>query len=300
MKAVLSSLLVAACFQSAAHALDSTPVKVVALKDVPTVDGELGEWGKDGWIKIPIKPAVDKSERAKLGLESEDKNYTGQIVVQLKFGVAKGRLYVAARWPDDSQDVAYKGWDWAGTRYTESRKREDMFAIRFHLDGDYDRSMLSGTTYKADVWLWSAARTNPTGFAEDMSHAFSASPIESAAEFSVQGIGTAYVKKQRDSGSGIYKVIRPPKEKTADHLPSFEPVAAPSGSVADVSAKGVWKAGYWNLELSRVMSTGNADDAVFKPGSKLLGQIAVFNRSADEHKSISEPLLIDFSGISAQ
>jgi hypothetical protein len=49
--------------------------------------------------------------------------------------------------------------------------------------------------------------------------------------------------------------------------------------------------------MSRALLTGNADDAGFKPGQKLLGQIAVFNRSSDEHKSISEPLLFDFGAI---
>ena len=297
MSKLLIPLLLAALFQSSAGALESLPVKVVALKDAPSVNGDLAEWGKDGWINIPIKPSIEKSERAKYGLEDEDKNFTGKISVQMKVGVAKGRLYVAVRWPDDAADTTYKGWDWSGTRYLESKKRDDMFAMRFHMDGDFDRSMLSGKTYKVDVWLWSAARSNPSGFAEDMSHSFSINPVDSAAEFAVQGVGTVFVKKQRDAGTGVYKIVRPPKEKTTDHLPSLEVNANPSGSVADVSAKGVWKAGFWNLEFSRTLNTNQADDVVFKPGGKLLGQIAVFNHSSDEHKSVSEPLLLDFSGV---
>ena len=43
------------------------------------------------------------------------------------------------------------------------------------------------------------------------------------------------------------------------------------------------------------MNTGNADDIAFKAGLKVIGQIAVFNRGSDENKSVSEPLLFDFS-----
>ena len=273
---------------------------MAVLKDAPAIDGDLTEWGKTGWIKIPIKPAVEASERQKLGLEGEERNFTGKIEVQLKAGVAKGRLYIAVRWPDEAADIEHKGWDWSANRYLESKRREDMFAIRFHLNGVFDRSMLSGKTYKVDMWLWSAARTNPVGLAEDLTHSFSLNPIEASAEYSVQGIGTVNIKKLRDSGTPAYKLIRPPREKSAEHLSGIELNSSASGSVADVSAKGIWKAGYWNLEMSRALNTSQPDDVIFKSSDRRLGQIAVFNRSSDEHKSISEPLLFDFTAVTAQ
>jgi len=300
MRATAAVLGVVASLTQSVWAADPMSLKVVPLKEAAVVDGDLIEWGKSGWTKIPIKPAVDASERKKFGLEGEDRNFTGKIEVQLKAGVAKGRLFIAVRWPDDAADVEHKGWEWAGSRYAESKRREDMFAIRFHLDGDYDRSMLSAKTYRVDTWLWSAARTNPAGLAEDQSHAFSLNPIESSAEYAVQGIGTVNIKKIRDSGSPAYKLVRPPREKTAERLPAVELLSSFSGSVADVSAKGIWKSGYWNVELSRALNTSHADDVTFKPGDRILGQIAVFNHSSDEHKSVSEPLLFDFSGITAQ
>jgi hypothetical protein len=86
-----------------------------------------------------------------------------------------------------------------------------------------------------------------------------------------------------------------PKEKAGERLPSFELQKSPAGSIADVAAKGRWAAGKWSLEFSRKIDTGYADDAQFAAGRKLLGQIAVFNRGADENKSVSEPLLFDFA-----
>lgn len=267
---------------------------VTSIKDAPVIDGKLGEWGREAWSKFKLTPALTRQDRQKFGLEGEDRNQTGNIVVEVKAVIAQGRLFVAARWPDDAADIEYKGWEWAGSRYAEGKRSDDMFALRFHLDGDFDRSMLSGKTYRADVWLWSAARTNPAGLAEDWSHLLSGKMIENAAEYEINGIGTVYIKKLRDAGNPIYRAVRAPKEKAADRLPSFEMTGSGSGSIADVAARGVWAGGHWNLELARKLDTGHADDAVFKPGQKLLAQIAVFNRGSDEHKSVSEPFLLEF------
>lgn len=293
--ATLALALVTLALQ--AQADEPQLIPVLPLASAPTIDGSLAEWGSSGWIKVPITPAVARDDRAKLGLAGEDSNFTGTSLVQMKAGVSQGRLYLAARWPDDAPNTEYKGWDLRGDRYVESKKREDMFAVRFHLDGEYDRSMLSGKTYRVDVWLWSAARTDPLGLAEDMLHSISGRPIEDAAEYAVKDRGTLYIKKQRDAGVPLYQAVRAPKEPAAEHLSGIRLNSNASGSIADVKAKGLWKGGFWTLELSRQLDTGNADDVRFKPGQKILGQIAVFNRSADEHKSISEPLLFDFSQI---
>ncbi len=272
-------------------------IPVNALNSPPQIDGDLKDWGQDGWISVLVKPAVEPEERAKLGLSAEDRNQTDRITVQVKAGVSRDRFYLAVRWPDASADIEHGGWEWRGNRYFDQRRREDMFAVRFHMSGDFDRSMLSNKTYRVDTWLWSAARTNPAGLAEDMTQTVSTKPIEQAAEYEVKGIGTVYIKKVRDAGNLIYRFIRPPQTADVPRAPSFELTGKASGSVADVAAKGVWQTQYWHLEFSRKLDTGYADDVVFRPGQKLLGQIAVFNRGYDEHKSVSDPLYFDFTAI---
>jgi hypothetical protein len=297
MMRFVAGALVLAAWVLSASAQDPQVIPVMPLASAPTVDGSVEEWGAVRWTPVPIKPAVAASDRAKLGLAAEDNNHTGAIAVQLRAGVHSGRFFLAARWPDEAADVEYKGWDWSETRYVESKQREDMFALRFHLDGDFDRSMLAAKTYRVDVWLWSAARTNPLGLAEDMLHSISNRMIEEAAEYSTRDHGVIYIKKQRDAGTALYQVQRPPKVLAGRHLPGMKLNSGADGSIADVTAKGVWKAGFWTLEMSRKMDTGNSDDVSFKPGQKHVGQIAVFNHSSDEHKSVSEPLLFDFSRI---
>ncbi len=272
-------------------------IPVQALNNSPQIDGDLKDWGQDGWISVLVKPAVEPEERAKLGLAAEDRNQTDRITVQVKAGVSRDRFYLAVRWPDATADIEHGGWEWRGNRYFDQRRREDMFSVRFHMSGDFDRSMLSNKNYLVDTWLWSAARTNPAGLAEDMTQTVSTRFIEQAAEYEVRGIGTVYIKKVRDAGNPIYRYIRPAENAGVPRAPSFELTGKASGSVADVAAKGIWQTQYWHLEFSRKLDTGNADDVVFKPGQKLLGQLAVFNRGYDEHKSVSEPLYFDFTAI---
>ena len=294
---VLNALLVGlALWPAGALAAEPPPqvVPVPTLSAAPKVDGDLSEWGSEGWITVQVKPALDKKDRPKYGLEEvDDYNVTGSLPVQLKAGVFGGRFYLAVKYRDPTEDKEHQGWEWRDTKYVLARRFDDQFALRFHLAGDYDRTMLSDQTYKADVWLWSAARTNPTGIAEDLHHAFTTRMTEDAAEYSLPSGKTVYMKKQRDAGVAPYRNLPAPKENKGERLPSFEATKA-SGSAADVAAKGSWKVGTWSLEFSRAMNTGNSDDVVFKAGLKLLGQIAVFNRGQAEHKSVSEPLLFDF------
>lgn len=279
----------------AAAAPPPQEVPAPLFADAPRVDGDLQEWGAGGWTKIPVKPAVDKAEREKLGLAPEDKNVTGSITVELKAGVANGRIYIAARWPDDAPDTDFRPWEWKGERYAEEQKRDDMFAVRFPMEGEFDRSMLAGKSYVVDVWLWSAGRSNPAGLAEDMMHTISTRMIEYAAEYEVRGVGTVYIKKRKDAGDPVYRNLRPPREKTDERRPSVEWPGNASGSAADVAARGAWKSGYWQLELSRKLDTGHADDAAFRPGQRVAAQIAVFNHSSSENKSVSEIFVLDLS-----
>lgn len=282
-----------------AAASDPAPqvVPVHALSNAPKVDGEIADWGTEGWIQVQVRPALDRKDRPKYGLEEvNDHNLTGSLVVQLKAGVSAGRFYLAVKYPDPNEDKEHQGWEWRGAKYMLARRYDDQFAVRFHLAGDFDRTMLSTKDYKVDVWLWNAGRTNPGGVAEDMVQAFTTRMTEDAAEYSLPGGKTVYIKKQRDAGTPPVRNLPPPRENKGEKLPSFEPQKA-SGSAADVAAKGVWKAGHWSIEFARTMSTGFADDVAFKPGAKLLGQIAVFNRGQAEHKSVSEPLLFDFSAV---
>ncbi|MCB1889259.1 MAG: hypothetical protein KDH20_16745 [Rhodocyclaceae bacterium] len=272
-------------------------IPVVPLKAAPTVDGTLSDWRGDGWHVIPIAPTVKPEERADLGLGSEDHNAVGESRVELQAGVHQGRFYVAVRWPDDAPNTDLDVWMWNGRRYSRARRFDDMLAMRFALAGDYDRSMLSGKNYEADLWEWSASRSQLAGFAEDFRQVVGTKIIENAAEYSVKGVGTIYIKKYRDAGNYPFKTVRPPKTQAEEQIVAVQLKGAPDGSYADVAASGSWAEGHWQLELARQLDTGHEDDVVLPAGGTITGQIAVFNHASDENKSVSEPLRFDFSAI---
>lgn len=279
-RVLLAAAALAVAAAGPAAATDPQVVTVVKLPAAPVVDGATAEWPAEAWTKVAVAPADDKVEHKAVG----------KIEVELAAGVAGDRFFVAARWPDDAADVVYRPWRWTGSAYKRAEDRDDMFALRFHLSGEYDRCMISDKTYGVDVWLWSAGRTNGLGLAEDMAHRITTDLTESAAEYKLPSGATVYITKGRDAGDAPYETVRAGKTLTEEVVSSVKPGTA-SGSAADVQAKGAWAEGRWQLEMTRKLDTGQPDDAVLAPGRRIEGAIAVFNRSQSENKSVSQTLI---------
>ncbi|MBF0439985.1 MAG: hypothetical protein HQL93_12820 [Magnetococcales bacterium] len=260
------------------------PIPVTPLSVAPVVDGVLDEWGKEGWVEVVINPAV----------KDDPDHAVGPSKVQMKAGRAGERIYFAARWSDEQADVEYRPWKWVGKQYKRGKQRDDMFIVRFDMGGDYDSCMLSKKEYKVDLWQWSAGRSNLAGLAEDFTHIISTNPVENAAEYEHPEGGMVYIRKIRDEGELFYETVEAGKEKTEETLPGIKMVGAGSGSLIDVSAKGLWKDGFWNLELSRKLDTGHADDVKLTGLKEIKGAIAVFNKGFAEHKSVSDTLVFVF------
>lgn len=258
---------------------------VVVLDFSPQTDGKLNEWQALEPYLITITPA---SENDKL-------NRTGTIEVKLWAGVRDGVIHIAAQWPDDAPDTDFRPWEWRGNKYKRSKTRDDMFSLRFALAGEYNRSMIADANYEVDVWLWSAGRSNAVGNATDYKHTISLKMIDNVAEYETESGKTVYIDRDKDEGNIGFATQKPGKIKTATRLPSIDIRGDASGSIADVTARGVWKDGFWMLEMQRLLDTGHDDDVRLFAGQEILGQIAVFNRSGGQHKSVSEPLLFRFS-----
>jgi hypothetical protein len=262
----------------------SQQVDVGSLKFSPQVDGDLAEWRSLEPYTIEIAPAI----------EDDDGNHTGTILVKLWAGRSDTEMYVAAQWPDDAADTEFRPWHWRSNKYRRSKNRDDMFALRFALSGKFNRSMIADANYMVDVWVWSAGRSNKIGLASDYRHRISLSMIENAPEYETADGNTVYINRMQDQGYIGFRTLKPSRNKTASRLPSIDFSQAASGSVADVAASGRWQAGQWTLELRRSLDTGHEDDVRFFAGQEIMGQIAVFNKSGGQHKSVSEPLLFRF------
>ena len=260
--------------------------KVQKLSAEPIIDGQLNEWIDSSWQSIPISPAMEKDR----------KNKVGKINVELQAGIINDMIYFAARWPDSKADINFRDWIWKGNKYKRDKRADDMFAIRFDLDGDYHNCMLSQRNYVVDTWLWSSGRSNQTGYAEDLSQHISTSMIENAAEYQVDDGKMIFIKRYKDQGTPIYKSKKINRKKKGEpRVSSVEVVDTPSESQIDVEAKGEWLDGYWHLEMRRKLDTGYSDDVSLQ-GKKIIdGAIAVFNGSGAEHKSNSGTIHFDLS-----
>jgi hypothetical protein len=79
-------------------------------------------------------------------------------------------IYLQVSWADPSKDDQYHPWVWDESqgRYVEGPQVEDGLLVSIEGGCDWDPSLLSGTTYDFDGWLWLAGRTNPIGQAVDI------------------------------------------------------------------------------------------------------------------------------------
>ncbi len=68
--------------------------------------------------------------------------------------------------------------------------------------------------------------------------------------------------RKGDSGTPAYKSEIPVKYDS-DIVHRFIS-QAPTGSRADIKAKGKWKNGIWTIEFGRALDTGNSDDIRFE------------------------------------
>ncbi len=203
-------------------------------------------------------------------------------------------------WPDSTKDAQHKPYVWNKDSgfYETGKQREDRFAVSLMMAGDYDVNPTSGKEFKADIWHWKAARTNPVGLAHDKYWVISRKlPAKEGSGITTQAVrtgGKIGMYRRSDKGSKIYGSVKKPKKYLGDVVAKYRPRKDARGSIADVKAKGVWKKGRWTLEISRLLDTGNPDDRAIRPGSRVRGAIAVFDHRGDNHHSNSEELHFQF------
>lgn len=248
----------------------------VRVTEAPRLDGV----GADAsWMQAPLLqlPAVrtlkpDGSE---------------PVTVTLRAVHTDTHVYVLARWSDTSADLSHKTWTWTAERsaYEEGADREDMLSLAFEHTGSFTTDMLAGVDAVWDVWHWKALRTNPQGFAMDKTHRYAlAQPAGKAKQYTSRDGKPLWISRPEDEGGSVERKKAAPAANEGERVPQFEP-GIPTGSAADVQAKGAWADGHWTLELARRLDTGHADDTAFRPGRTYRGAAATFDRTGDMDRS---------------
>ena len=199
------------------------------------------------------------------------------------------RLWMLVRWPDKTRDDVHRPWVWSKVEkaYVAGREVEDALSLSFSREGRMGECMLAGSEAATDLWTWRAGRTDPSGFAEDATMTLSFQRIARANSYQTRNGRSVWVKEEPDAGSQPYQA-QIVGAYAGDRIPRYI-ARTPSGSMADVAAKGSWKDGFWTVEFSRRLSTGDPADAVFAPGREIFFSVAVFNsREGIDHSTSKE------------
>lgn len=215
-------------------------------------------------------------------------NESKSTEVELRSVRTDTHLYLVVRWKDESKDDVIQKpfvWDAAKSAYVEGPEREDMFSVAFELSGAFDPDMLAGVESMWDVWHWKASRTNPQGFAMDRSHRYSKEQWQGKGKsFKDRKGQTIWIARPEDAGDTVEKKQAAPKAKEGDRVAQYFP-GTPTGSAADVKAKGAWEGGWWTLEFERKLDTGHADDTKFVPGRAYKMAVSAHDRTGDMDKA---------------
>ncbi|MDH3595431.1 MAG: ethylbenzene dehydrogenase-related protein [Rhodospirillales bacterium] len=251
-----------------------------------TLDGDISDWNGVSDITVPL--AGDG----------------GVDAVELRAVVRGDTIYVLAVWDDPTEDILHKpyGWDEASQSYKKLKRMEDRLAISLRMSGNFSQNKMDGSEFVADVWHWKAARSNPAGVAHDKMWKVSLTPFEKGKDVDEKGGAlktpdgrTLYIARPSDAGPRLYKPVKY-DVKQGDVMSRYEVNTSPSGSIADVKAKGVWRNGRWYLELARKLDTGNPDDAVIPASGSIEIAIAAFDSVGGAKHSVSETIVLKTQG----
>lgn len=185
------------------------------------------------------------------------------------------------QWPDP---IAHRSYyqQVAGGGIEEERPDtpDDQLALKFNISGSQLSCMLAGKDITDDVWHWKAARSDPAGYAQDrlfiVERVRGGDPPAGPGQYEASNGAPVRVRWVEDAGDALIEVV--PADSNGRGLPGFR-LGAPTGSQADIRAKGIWSDGIWTLEMARSLDTGHEDDAVLRLDGKTKFSIAVFDAS---------------------
>lgn len=187
-----------------------------------------------------------------------------KINITLKAVYTDTEIFFLVSYPDKDESITHKSWVWDKDKemYKVGPDREDLINFKWNMEPNIvDLSLKSDDNYMSDDWFWKAYRTNPAGYADDKYQRLSANEIPKSAKLVSKTGKTMYLIRDVDKGTPCYKDTLY-TEYQGDKMPGFTYVT-PTGSCADIKAKGVWSGGKWTIELGRALKTGNADDIQF-------------------------------------
>lgn len=282
---VLAASLLAAVGLTAQTRSATPQLVAVKVSQAPTLDG-IGDdaaWRDAQPVTVTAKGVMPKTRGT-------------SAAVTLRAAYTDTHVYLLAVWSDPTKDdQGHRTWKWDAEKkvYVEDVDREDMFAVGFEHTGEFVADMLAGVEATWDLWHWKAFRTNPQGYAMDKTHRYTnTQPTGSANKHPTKDGREIWIARPQDSGDTVEVQHNAPTEFKGERVSRYT-AGKPSGSAADVNAKGAWAEGKWTLELARRLDTGQGDDTSFNVGRTYQMALSVHDRTGEMDKA-SEALVLSF------
>lgn len=192
--------------------------------------------------------------------------------------------------PDESREHKTLLWNPQEMMYEDGPEREDVFVFKWSMElTPIDLSINADEGYMADIWFWKACRTDPSGFADDKRHILSNYELPDSRRVISKKGNLFYLARPGDEGTEAYEANIFVDHQN-DRMPKYTN-KQPTGSRADIRAKGQWHDGAWTIEFGRKLDTGNMDDVQFDPAKEYEFGISCYEmagRSPDQ--STTQPL----------
>ena len=258
-------------------------LRAARVKALPRIDGKADDsaWKSAGELVVRIDmPSNLKDPERRISLRAV---HDGDSIAFLLV------------WEDPTRSVVHMpySWDNEKKKYVPSDdcEIEDAAAIGFPHAGSFNPDMKAAAGTKWDVWHWKAARTNPGGYAQDRLHIYSKTKPEGlkSRKFNGPNDEPIWIARPEDEGRSVIRHLSAPSQRKADKVPQYE-AQEPTGSAADVRAKGVWQKGKWTVEFQRKLKTGHDDDTPFDFAKPILFAVSTFDEMEQMNHDVSGTL----------
>ncbi|MFQ6617257.1 MAG: ethylbenzene dehydrogenase-related protein [Fidelibacterota bacterium] len=251
----------------------------------PEIDGEDGgtaEWGPESsTISLTNLEGPDNGIYTALVRSAYDRDY----------------VYFLVKWDevdnadfDAAESREKRLWTYDGSAWSSSGDEDRVFfmwEIKSIKDWDkygcivacHEPEMRTNSAEEVgDIWHWKASRTDPAGYLDDKHIVWNGG--SGNGRKGDQGT-SSYIDNKLENGwprymhkDGVVAAVYPFWYYDAADMDSTlawgpgstvagEIIKLPTGSRADVLAKGKYSDGTWTLEIKRLRNTGNGDDAQF-------------------------------------
>lgn len=246
----------------------------IFVKNAPAIDGLSDD---TVWQTAPSVTVLD---------------YASQRPITVKSVHTNDEIFLLVQYPDAAPSETHKslGWDYGDEIYKQLNDREDLCVIKWSMVGNkVNLSLQRAEPHTADVWFWKAKRTNPIGYADDKYDLLTKTQSKQSNPISSQNNEILYLQRIPDEGEAPFKE-QLVFEYQGDVISQYV-YQTPTGSHADVKAKGLWDNGFWMIEFARKLNTGYQDDIAFIPGQTYLFGIGLYEiTGAGIYPELSQPL----------